>query len=112
MRVMVNVPDTAWAQLAEYADRHEVSVSDLLAEGLDRVAAERGIDLHSSARRIAERRLRVTDLVRSGLPDVVIAERMGLRVGQVRTIRQDAGLPRNGFRSRATTGRRTEVGSA
>ena len=90
MKVTVNIPDREWFDLATEAERRGVKVGDMLAARL------RGTP--SSTYRPIVLRDRVTLLVEKGIPDPVIAERLGESLEVVRSVRRKAGLKPNRFR--------------
>lgn len=90
MRVVVEIPDRQWALLVDRADAHGLRVSDIVLAGIESVMPHRrplGAD--------------VVSLVKAGMPDGLIAERLGVVQGTVAKIRRRAGLPANHFRSRS-----------
>lgn len=86
MRVTLNLPDKQWAALVEIADNQNVKVDELVTRSI-----------MSLIPREIPARERIPDLVRGGLPDAVIAER--LRVGKafVAETRRAHGLKPNRF---------------
>lgn len=93
MKVTLDIPDREWARLVTAAEAHGVRVADLVRDGVRRaVPAE-----WSAAERIVR-------LVVEGLPDAVIAERLGVAKQYVGRVRRRAGRPPNRFDRSAWAG--------
>ena len=82
MRVTVNISDREWWHLSEMAEQHGVKVSDLVLLGLRKAPTVTQDDI-------------IHALVKSGLPDADIADRLGIFVYQVATRRRWMGLKAN-----------------
>lgn len=90
-RVTFELPGPVWFDLAGIAEKHEVTVADLIAEAIrDRVRAE-----HASDAASRRRRQQVIDMVSAGHTDAVICERLGETRDYVGTTRRRAGLSPN-----------------
>jgi len=94
MKVTVNVDDRDFWQLANRAEKEGVRVADLLA-ALFRTAK----DVRSF--RPVVFRDKVGELVERGIPDPVIAHRLGESLESVRSARRGLGLPAVRFRREA-----------
>lgn len=86
MRITLDLPDKQWAALVDVADRQQVKVNDLIARSV----------LSLIPREIPARE-RIPDLVRAGLPDAVIAERLRVLKSFVAEVRRAHSLPPNRF---------------
>lgn len=91
MKVTVNVDDRDFWQLANRAEKEGVKVADVIA-ALFRTA--NGV----TAFHPVVLRDKVAELVDAGIPDPVIAHRLGEQLGQVRAARRSLGLPAVKFR--------------
>lgn len=94
----MTIPDREWAQLVDRAEANGLRLTDLIRAGIESVMPhERPIGAD------------VLDLVRAGLADAVIGERLGVPNATVSRIRRQAGLPANHLRGRSggTNGRKT-----
>lgn len=86
MKVELNIPDADWARLVGVAEQQGVRIPQLiLAATLELMPWK---DTTTS---------RVEHLVRAGLQDAVIAERLGMPNWRIATIRRELGLPANPF---------------
>jgi hypothetical protein len=86
MRVVLNLPDKHWAALVDIADKQAVKVNELIARTI----------LTLIPREIPARD-RIPGLVKAGLPDAVIAERLNVRKAFVAEVRRAYGMPPNRF---------------
>lgn len=86
MRTTFDIPDAAWAALARVADSRGVHVNDLITDAV-MALIPRGISIRN----------RIPAMVRSGLPDAVISERLNVPKGYVGKIRREHGLKPNRF---------------
>lgn len=86
MRVVLDLPDKQWAALIDVADRQQVKVTELLTRNI----------LALIPREVPARE-RIPGLVKGGLPDAVIAERLGVPKGFVGEVRRAHGLRPNKF---------------
>lgn len=86
MRVVLDLPDKQWAALVEVADHQNVKVNELVTRSI----------LALIPRDVSARE-RIPGLVKGGLPDAVIAERLRVPKGFVATVRRAHGLPPNRF---------------
>lgn len=86
----VNVPTPVWARMVNVAEARGVKVEDILVAAIVEVTKPRN------------RKERVLELVRAGLPDAVIAERTGELKNYVGAARRAAHLPPN-RQTRTTT---------
>lgn len=86
MKVELNIPDVDWARLVGVAEQQGVRIPQLI------LAAT--LELMPWKDTLASR---VEHLVRAGLQDAVIAERLGIPNWRVATMRREAGLPANPF---------------
>lgn len=79
----VNVPTTVWARMVNVAEARGVKVEDILVAAIVEVTKPRN------------RKERVLELVRAGLPDAVVAERTGELKNYVGDTRRKAHLAPN-----------------
>ena len=79
----VNVPTQVWARMVNVAEARGVKVEDILVAAIVDITKPRN------------RKERVLELVRAGLPDAVIAERTGELKNYVSETRRAAHLPPN-----------------
>lgn len=86
MKVELNIPDADWARLVGVAEQQGVRIPQLI------LAAT--LELMPWKDTLASR---VEHLVRAGLQDAVIAERLRIPNWRVATLRREAHLPANPF---------------
>lgn len=101
MKVHLDVPDKIWAQLVDLAEARHVTVAVVVS-----AAVADALRPSSMARLEAEaRRNHVIQLVKAGMTDRQIAERLNELKYYVSDTRRSAGLPAN-RQSRSTTERK------
>jgi len=93
VRVVLNLPDPLWARLATIADEQDTRIPDLLQAAVAGVVSSR-IPPGEARREMVAR------LVRAGLTDGQIADRLRLTRGWVAQTRREAGLRPNHHRGR------------
>ena len=102
--VTLNLPDPVWGRLASAAEERETTVASLIESGIRSILTPSArIHINALARRLA-----VTTLVRDGMPDAVICERLGESRSYVSDVRRAAGLKPNRQRRTDTETRSTK----
>lgn len=84
----ITIPLRVWGRLASQAEYRGVKVADLLVEAIEIALGKRAREV------IGENTLaaRVAAAIRDGLPDQVIARRLGVTLESVRMCRRGMGL--------------------
>lgn len=90
MNITINIPDRDWYALAEKADTSGVKISDVIVTAMRSVIGDNPRRLILSDR--------VIELVKAGIPDPVIAQRLSITVQHTAQIRRGAKLKPVKFR--------------